>query len=409
MLPLKDTKNTNAHIKKHATLLKQMIEMNYEHLINELLVYESFETAVDEIQLSLDCLKNISEEMEWLASGKVKLLCAITPINLPLYSLIIFAIVPSFMAEEVVMRPPVLMREVLQKILELLKIQASFPHIKFTHIERRLFDEAYVSVSDVVIFTGNYTNAQIVHGACPEALFIYDGAGINPLIITDTADTDLAVQKMTKTRIFNSGQDCAGADAIFVHKKIADVITKKLLKELETIIVGDYLDHNVRVGRIIKSDNLQAVQDFFNTHTEQLLYGGEIDYKNSIVYPTVFSEDIKKIDTFTNTEFFAPVFHLIIYQNNEDLRRYFSRKEYSDYAMYASIFGDTSIKKDIPNSVILHNAIINDVERGNSPYGGYGPKTNYISYNGTYHHRPILISKEIFTYLQIQTRKINTQ
>ena len=55
--------------------------------------------------------------------------------------------------------------------------------------------------------------------------------------------------------------------------------------------------------------------------------------------------------------------------------------------------------------IILKNQIINDVEQGNEPYGGYGPKANYVSYDGISYSRPLLISHEIHNFIKNRSLK----
>jgi len=392
-------------ITDQCSCLIHTIRLNHKAIMDELLKYESFEAAKDEIWHSLDCLNNISQELKWLSYGKVNLLCSIIPINLPLYSLVLFGIIPGFMSNEVIVRPPILMIDILKKIIELLNLKKLMPHIKFIYLERSLFGEAYISVADVVIFTGRYENAKLVQKICPKALFIYDGTGVNPIIIADSAQIELAVKKTIKTRIFNSGQDCAGPDVIFIHEKILYTLKDALLSELTKLKIGDYQNRDVRIGPLIKKDILPEVNDFFHKHAKSLIYGGRIDMDKGIIYPTVFIEDIDEIEKFTLTEFFSPVFYLCVYHHNSDIQRIFSQKSYSDFAMYVSFFVESQPDIEIPNSVILHNQIPNDIERGNNPYGGYGPKANFISYEGVNYHRPLLISREICMHLERQSLK----
>ncbi len=395
-----DKKKALERIEKQCALLADTIASKREALVDLLLEYESFETATDEIWRSLDCLRNISKESQWLSSGNVDLLCTFFPVNLPLYSLMIFAVIPGFMANEVVVRPPNLMYEAVQKISRVLGLAELMPQIKFVTMERSLFNEAYVSIADVVLFTGRYENAKLVQQECPDALFVFNGAGVNPIVVTESADVDKAVEKTVEMRVFNSGQDCAGTDIIFVHEKVIEDFQEKLFKKLDTVKVGDYRDRNVRVGHIIKDDKLPSVKKFFDTHATSLVYGGKVDFGRGIVYPTVIKEDTSVIDVPTTAEFFAPVFYLVEYHRDDDLKRYFSGKTYRDGAMYVSVFGDTSYASAIPDSVILKNRIVNDVERGNNAYGGYGPRANYVSYRGVHHPRPLLISHEISAYLE---------
>lgn len=389
----------------HCQHLADVIRAKREKIIDLLLNYESFETAEDEIWRSIDCLENVSKEVTWLSYGKADLMCTFFPVNLPLYSLTIFAFIPSFMASELVVRPPLLMRGVLREIWQELDLSSTFPNIKLVDVDRSVFNEAYVSVADVILFTGRYQNALAVQKFCPHALFIYNGAGVNPVVVTDSANIPQAVHKAIEMRTFNSGQDCAGSDIIFVHEKIATDFKKLLLTELDKVAIGDYRNRKVTVGHIIKEDQLPKVRDFLDGHAKSVVYGGKIDLEKGVVYPTVVIQDAGEADLRTTTEFFSPVFYVVIYHNEVDLKNYFSQETYADSAMYVSVFGDLSYAAQIPNSVILQEKIVNDIERGNTPYGGYGPKANFVSYRGHTYARPILISREISATLEVAAPK----
>lgn len=91
-------------IKQKASQLANLIKLKEEELINILLDYESYETIRYEIDHSIDCLRNIDIELNYLIAGKVNSICSFFPLNLPLYSLILFAIIPSFMSDKVFIR-----------------------------------------------------------------------------------------------------------------------------------------------------------------------------------------------------------------------------------------------------------------------------------------------------------------
>lgn len=223
-----------------------------EELIEILLEYESYETAYHEIDRTLKCLYNIRTEGKYLAHGNINSISAFFPLNLPLYSLMLFAVIPSFMAKNVFVRPPLLMQEILDKISKKLKISQYFPGIHILRTERRLFVDGYASVSDVIIFTGKFKNALYTKKRCPLSLFIYNGAGINPIVVSQDANPNIAAQKTLEMRVFNSGQDCAGPDAILVDEKILPIFLEKLFKLLDKIEVGNYKNRNVRVGKFIR-------------------------------------------------------------------------------------------------------------------------------------------------------------
>lgn len=375
--------------------LAKILEEKEETLTALLLNYESFETARDELFRSKDCLDNIEKEIDDLTKTTVRSMCTFFPVNLPLYSLVIFAMIPSFMSEKVFVRPPELMAKVVKDIVSILGIEKLFPNVHIVEMERGMFRDAYVSVADVVLFTGKHENAMELQTACPNALFIYNGAGVNPVVVTESADLKLAAKKTLEMRTFNSGQDCAGSDVILVQRSIAKKFVSLLKTHLQDIKTGDYSDRENLIGPIVKRDKLFELQDFFQKQKNYLVYGGKIDMERGIVFPTLFIEDIKEVSSIHYSEFFAPVFYVLIYDTDNDLKRYFLDQYYQDHAMYVSLFGESSFAQSIPNSVILSNQIVTDVERGNNPYGGYGDKANFVICNGKKIVRPILISREI--------------
>lgn len=378
-------------------LLKKLIE-NKEELINSLLDYESYETTIDEIKRSIDCLKNLDKELKFFSSQKVDVISSFFPLNLPLYSFILFALVPSFMCNRIFVRPSKSMRNVLNNLIHILNVQELFPNIKIIEMHRNIFLEGFVSTSDVILFTGLYENALKVKNSCrKDSLFIYNGAGINPIIVTKDADVNLATRKIVEARTFNSGQDCAGPDAILVDKKITSRLTSKIKSILDSYEIGDYHNKNVKIGKIIDFKKIDKVNNFIEENKRDIIYGGEIDFKRSIVQPTIFLKELKKFKHYR--EFFCPIFVILEYEKERDLFSYFVNPKYKDFAMYVSIFGNLNNIDFIKHSVLLSNKIILDIEKGNEVYGGFGKKANFVSFDEEYFSRPILISKEIYEYV----------
>lgn len=353
---------------KNTQRLAALIENNKNQLMDILTTYESYETALDEITRSLDCLQNINIEIPYLCFKKIDSMSVFFPLNLPLYSLVLFAIIPSFTSRKIFARPPNLMQEVLKKICITLNIEENFPSLKFVYMDRRLFLEGYVSTSDVVLFIGKYNNALSVKEHANSALFIYNGAGINPFLISAQANIKLAAEKVIEARVFNSGQDCAGPDAIIVHTKVADIFIEELIRQVSIIKVGSYKDQDVRIGKLISNDQLNPVGNFFKDYEKEIVYGGLIDFKNSIVYPTIIKTKLSNIVNYS--EFFSPVFFISTYAKNEELDLFFQTQHYSEFAMYVSIFGKCDYSRYLKNSTLLYDKNILDIERGNKAYGG---------------------------------------
>ena len=390
-------KSYNNKIIKNCLVLANKIREVQDDLISELLFYESELVAKDEIIRTLKTLANISSELK-NKNLKVVSICTFLPLNLPLYSFILFAFVPSQWAEMVYVRPPYLMFEILKRVLEKINLPDLINNIRFLNIERRTFLEYFVKNADVVIFTGKYENAEQVLKRCRNStLFLYNGTGVNPLLILPNCNIEHAVNKTVEVKTFNSGQDCASPDSILVHKSISSDFLKKLMKKLEEINVGDYKRKQNIVGKLTDRQQLLITAKFICDRQNYIKCGGKIDFQNEIVYPTVLLNKLNEEMNFK--ELFSPVFYIHEYKDENELKNYFNHTEYLKHAMYISVFGKNKFVNSIKKSIILKEKIILDIEEGNKEYGGYGSNASFVSYNKNYYRQPILISREMYKFL----------
>lgn len=362
--------------------------------------YETSETTDDEIERSVEALQGMKKEFAPLAKPLEGLTFAtFFPLNLPLYSLVLFAIAPSAFASHVFIRPPEVMHDVLHKIWDFLEIEKLFPELSLKIVPRHIFVDLYAADADAIIFTGKYENALIIHRQCPNALLLYNGSGINPFLVCRNADVDLAVKKAVEMRCFNSGQDCAGPDAFFVPGELADEFATKLQAALKDVQVGDTTDPATQVGPTIKEAYIQELQKWLESHKTELVYGGDIDVDKRLVQPSIVR---RKLDTPKEEfhEFFAPFFYVLEYQSDDILEQVLLSDKFKERAMYISVFGDNpELEKKLDFVKILKNKIVNDTERGNEEYGGYGPHANFLLYKGKHTVKPVLISRDLHLIL----------
>lgn len=376
------------------------IEHNQENIIDSLTKYEPYTAAKDEVERSLLTLKGLEKEFAKLKSNKkAGAISTFFPINLPLYSLVLFAVAPSYFTDTVHVRVSGHISDVVKEIAEILDLAKLFPAIKLRSYGRKKFSDECVKISDVILFCGRYENALAIRAENPEALFIYNGSGINPAIVTSDADMDLAVDKIVEMRTFNSGQDCAGTDCIFVEKSMCDTFLKKLQTRLSDLKTGQYGDRSVDIGPILRSDYVKHLSNFLDDNQKYIIKDGAID--KNIVSPFVIKKDISE-HSGEFTELFAPVFYVLTYDNLSQVTSILD--ENRDSSMYVSLFSKQNIdgsefKRLVKIAQILRNQIVNDVEYGNSAYGGYGERANFVAHNSEITVKPVLISREIDKYL----------
>lgn len=381
-----------AHIRQNTALIHKILRQ-----------YQSKEVVDDEIERSLDFLENITEVEKFL-QGEISRTSVFLPLNLPLYSFVIFVVAPYYISKEVVIRPPTRMQAVFKDLFEQLELSTYYPNVILFEGNREKFLGDYCKLSNVVIFTGKYENFLKIKKACgKEILLLYNGVGHNPIVVTESGNVALAVEKCLHVKLFNNGQDCAGPDVILVHKLVARKFVDELTRQLPSIKCSpNYRNDDTRIGPIFEKSSLLKTSELILDITNKggkIIHGGNIDFKDSIIYPCVIKTNLKEYRNYT--ELYNPVFIIIEYDFDQELDLYFNDmgQNYQLNNMYISLFGESRYIEGFAGSIVLKNKTIHDVERGLEEYGGYGPGASSVSYKGLTIAKPLLIPREIDTFL----------
>lgn len=392
------TSNYDTFIHRARELSGRLLACRQE-VLDVLCKYETFTTANDEIERSLETLDGFEEEFSRLASVVHDLrVTTFFPLNLPLYSLILFAVAPSAFSERVYVRAPILMQTILQELLAVIDLPRYYPNILVKQCSRGEFMDVYVKSADVVIFTGKYENGIDIQKQCPQALFIFNGGGVNPAVVYADANINDAANKIYEMRTFNSGQDCAGTDAILVDEKIFPAFFDQLKQNIASAEVGLYGNRTTEIGPVLRDEYIDNLQDFLQAESENIIYCGGIDTSTNIIQPYVIKKSLADHHGEFH-EFFAPIFYILTFKDESEVKLLLASKEVKTYSMYVTYFSYEDHLGNLTFAKVLKNKIVNDVERGNEEYGGYGSRANFVSFNDRTIARPILISREIDSFV----------
>lgn len=405
---------------KKARQLAKFIRLNKKEIFDLLLRYETYEVAVDETERTLDLLENLSENKKYFKK-EVGPVTTFLPRNQPLYAFSCFVIVPSLMAKEVHVKPPTAMGCFFFDLIKLLKIRKNFPNI---HIHKRETREKFLQkritkinnqpVTDVVIFTGTTQNAKYLRNLFDrKTLFMANGSGHNPLVVSFDADIKNAVFSAMRVQLYNSGQDCAGPNAILVHKKVYNKFYKELKRELKKVKFGNFNNKRNTVGPIAEYGDLKKIQELFIENAQWLdpEFSGIIHTKFRLIEPTIIAKPLSEGPNYI--EQFAPVFFLQKYEKDQDLKLYFETPQYAQNAMFITLFGSSKYIDSLIDKKIFKKRILHDkwtikkntdlhargVERGTQPYGGYGSAASSLSIYGKIIAKPTLPQRDIYEQL----------
>ena len=383
-------------------MIQDIILQNKSKIISVLCKHETWKTAVSEIEKCLSCLANVNKQLLYLLKPKLGSLCVFLPLNQPLYSLLLFVIIPSCRFDDVYFRPPKLLSDIYRELYDILDLVNY--NIYCDIVSRSLFVKEKASNSDCVIYTGRYDNAIEIKRHIPhKAIFIFQGSATNPIIITNKAIiTEQTIDKIIKAQIYNSGQDCMAPSAIFVSEEHRDCFLKLLIKKVSQLVVGEYDEEDTDISRLLERETVRCAERLMASEDIELLYGGKVDYKAQIVYPSII--EYKNLGGVPSEASFAPIFSIYIYKSEQEIVEYLTRKDCLDNRAYMSIFGQF-----IPwngDEIIIQDDIMDSVDDGNTEFGGFGIHSGFVSYGGFTLAKPILISKELAMFSRINNHVV---
>lgn len=352
-------------------------------------------TAVAEIRSFLATLDGAEEEIRRVRPGRVPLAAVFMPSNIPLYSYALYMLVASLYSERIAFRPSSETKSQMQRLHALLAPVHGLP-IELFELSQRKFVTGPVRQADLIVFTGNYSNAETVReGLEEDQLFLFFGNGINPFVIAPDADLVLAVRDVTRIRLYNSGQDCFGPDVVFTPRGRTEEFVGLLTAELDALHFGDNSDPAADYGPIYYDSALVNCSDYLVRHARRIRHGGRIDLPSRRIEPTVLLWDFD--DKIPLDEMFAPVFNVVPYPSARRLRERLSSPYFSERALGAMVYGsdaDTVRVLSERHQVCVNHTLL-DAEDGNRPFGGFGMRANYISCGGKRHAEPLLMSQAV--------------
>ena len=111
----------------------------------------------------------------------------------------------------------------------------------------------HVGVSAVVL-TGSFDTARLFTGWKPTLRLLGETSGKNALVVTASADLDLAVRDLVQAAFGNGGQKCSAASLAIVEKTLADDprFFAQLADAVTSLAVGSALAFATQVGPLIR-------------------------------------------------------------------------------------------------------------------------------------------------------------
>jgi aldehyde dehydrogenase (NAD+) len=148
---------------------------------------------------------------------------------------------------------------------------------------------------------------------------ILELGGNNAVIVTPSANMDMALRTILFGAVGTAGQRCTSTRRIIVHESKREELVSRLVKAYEGIPIGDPRDSKTLMGPLVTKDaitDLQSAIERVQKEGGEILYGGEPldgpDYPGGhYVKPCIASA--KNEYDIVQEETFAPILYIIGY------------------------------------------------------------------------------------------------
>ncbi len=219
--------------------------------------------------------------------------------------------------------------------------QAGVPRdlLRFVTIDEGPLSKAMISHSDVdrVILTGGWETAALFRSWRPELPLLAETSGKNAIIVTPSADLDLAVADVVKSAFGHAGQKCSAASLVIVVGSVgrSERFRRQLIDATSSLRVGFPTDPEVTMGPIIEPP-LGKLAEGLTTLGEGeswLLAPHQLGTDPRVWSPGI-RDGVRPGSTFHRTEYFGPILGVM---HARSLAQAIEWQNATDYGLTAGI------------------------------------------------------------------------
>ncbi len=148
--------------------------------------------------------------------------------------------------------------------------------------------------------------------------------GNNAMIVTPSADMEMAVRAAIFGAVGTCGQRCTSLRRLIVQESIYDALVTPLTKAYKSVRIGSPLDSKTLIGPLIDEDSYNAMQDAIKAAKAQggeVLAGGERYTEGACadgVYVTPAIIAMPKQSAIVEHETFAPILYVMKYSEFDE-------------------------------------------------------------------------------------------
>ncbi len=222
-----------------------------------------------------------------------------------------------------------------------------------------------------ISFTGSSEIGWYLKGLDPKKRVTLELGGNAGVIVHADADLDFAAQRVAFGGYYQAGQSCISVQRVLVASEVYDDFANRLVKQVESLKVGDPMDPSVDVGPVIQRSEVERIGEWVQeavSQGAQVLTGGTGD--GPFFQPTLIA-DVRPEMKVCREEVFGPVVTISPYQTFEEALAIVND---SRFGLQAGVFtNDINRAFEAHRTLEVGGLIVNDVSAFRAdqmPYGG---------------------------------------
>ncbi len=187
---------------------------------------------------------------------------------------------------------------------------------------------------DAVVFTGSVATGKAIARACAERLLVcsLELGGKDAAIVLEDADLDRAANGIVWGAFSNAGQNCAAVERVFVHEKVAQAFTEKVVALTKSLSRAELAVMTTHAQRDKVRGHLEAAV----ARGAKVLTGGAPEGQGHEFLPTVVAiEGENAASELMTDETFGPVLPIAIVASADEA---VERANASRYALTTSVW-----------------------------------------------------------------------
>ena len=191
------------------------------------------------------------------------------------------------------------------------------------------------------------------------------------VIVHSDADLDWAAQRIAFGGYYQAGQSCISVQRIFVQSEVYDDFVARLVKQVQSLKVGDPLDPTVDVGPVIDKGALDRIDEWVKEAAAggaEVLTGGTRE--GSLYQPTILANTSAEMKVRCQ-EVFGPVTTVERYETFEQA---IGLVNDSEYGLQAGVFTSSLERAMLAHRELqVGGVVVNDQSAWRAdqmPYGG---------------------------------------